>query len=308
MTSPQVSESDAQLRRLASAISMGVAFILIVVKLWAWTATGSVALLTSAIDAAVDAVASLATFVGVRYAEQPADREHRYGHGKGEAVAALLQAVFLAGAGLALGFQSIQRLISPEDLREVDLGLWIMVGSLVAALGLVAMQTWVVTRTGSTAIAADRAHYLTDVAVNVAVLAALGTTQMTGWQRADPAFALAISVYMIWNSRGIALSALRQILDRELEMTVRQRIRETILACPGVQGMHDLRTRDAGDRVFIEFHLEVDGSLTVSRSHAIADATEAAVAAIFPTGAEVTAHVEPAGINDERLDDQLRMS
>jgi cation diffusion facilitator family transporter len=287
---------------------MAVAFILIVIKLWAWAATGSVALLTSAIDAAVDAVASLATFVGVRYAEQPADREHRYGHGKGEAVAALLQAVFLAGAGLALGFQSIQRLISPEGLSELDLGLWIMVGSLVAALGLVAMQTWVVKRTGSMAIAADRAHYLTDVAVNVAVLAALGTTRMTGWQRADPAFALAISVYMIWNSRGIALGALRQILDRELDRTVRQRIRETILACPEVRGMHDLRTRDAGDRVFVEFHLEVDGALTVSRSHAIADTTEAAVAAIFSTGAEVTAHVEPAGINDERLDDQIRMS
>src|ERR1700682_5586685 len=110
MTSPQVSESGGQLRRLASAVSVGVAFILIVIKLWAWTARGSVALLTSAVDAAVDAVASLATFVGVRYAEQPADREHRYGHGKGEAVAALLQAVFLAGAGLPLGFQCIQRL------------------------------------------------------------------------------------------------------------------------------------------------------------------------------------------------------
>ena len=113
---------------------------------------------------------------------------------------------------------------------------------------------------------------------------------------------------MIWNSRGIALSALRQILDRELDRTVRQRIRETVIACPGVQGMHDLQTRDAGDRVFVEFHLEVDGSLTVYRSHAIADGTEAAVAAIFPTGAEVTAHVEPAGIKDERLDDQVRMS
>ncbi|MDB5392872.1 MAG: cation diffusion facilitator family transporter [Rhodospirillales bacterium] len=308
MTSPQVSESGGQLRRLASAVSMGIAFILIVIKLWAWTATGSVALLTSAIDAAVDAVASVATFVGVRYAEQPADREHRYGHGKGEAVAALLQSVFLVGAGLALGFQSIQRLITPESLNQVDLGLWIMVVSLVAALGLVAMQTWVVERTGSTAIAADRAHYLTDVAVNVAVLVALGITRITGWQRADPAFALAISVYMIWNSRGIALTALRQILDRELERTVRQRIRETILACPEVKGMHDLRTRDAGDRVFVEFHLEVDGGLTVSRSHAIADATELAVAAIFPAGAEVTAHVEPVGIDDERLDDQVRRS
>jgi ferrous-iron efflux pump FieF len=302
------SEEGGRFRRLASAVSMGTAFILIVIKFWAWTATGSVSLLTSAIDAVVDAAASVATFVGVRYAEQPADREHRYGHGKGEAVAALLQAVFLAGAGLALGFQSVQRLVTPEALSEVELGLWIMVGSLIAAVGLVALQTWVVRKTGSTAIAADRAHYLTDIAVNIAVLGALAVTRITGWQRADPAFALAISAYMIWNSRGIAISALRQLLDRELDRAVRKRIRETILACPGVQGMHDLRTRDAGDRVFVEFHLEVDGSVTVSRSHAIADTSEAAVAALFQAGAEVIAHVEPAGIRDERLDDHLHTS
>jgi cation diffusion facilitator family transporter len=144
--------------------------------------------------------------------------------------------------------------------------------------------------------------------VNVAVIAALGVTRMTGWQRADPAFALAISAYMIWNSRGIALSALRQILDRELDTTMRQRIRQTALACPGVAGLHDLRTRDAGDRVFVEFHLEVDGGLTVSRGHAIADAAEMAIAVLFPSGADVTAHVEPAGIRDERLDDQVRRS
>lgn len=306
MTSPRFNDRGSELRRLASRVSLGVAFLLIAVKLWAWTATGSVALLTSAIDAAVDAAASLATFAGVRYAERPADREHRYGHGKGEAVAALLQAVFLAGAGLALAFQSIQRLVSPEPLTDVDLGLWVMVGSLLAAAGLVAMQTWVVRRTGSTAIAADRAHYLTDVAVNLAVLAALGIARLTGWERVDPAFALAISAYMIWSSRSIALGALRQILDRELGTEERRRIREEVLGCLGVRGMHDLRTRDAGDRVFVEFHLEVDGGLTISRGHAIADVAEAAVAALFPAGAEVTAHLEPAGINDERLDDRVR--
>jgi cation diffusion facilitator family transporter len=285
---------------------MAMAFILIFVKLWAWTATGSVALLTSAIDAAVDAIASVATFIGVRFAEKPADREHRYGHGKGEAVAALLQAVFLAGAGLWLGFESAQRLVDPEPLSAVDFGFWIMVGSLVAALGLVAVQSWVVKKTASTAIAADRAHYLTDIAVNIAVLAALGVTRLTGWQRADPAFALLISAYMLWNARGIALTALRQILDRELDDGTRRKIREAILACPGVEGVHDIRTRDAGDRAFVEFHLQVDGELTVSHSHAIADQAEAAVAALFPAGADVTAHVEPSDIEDERLDDLVR--
>jgi cation diffusion facilitator family transporter len=306
MTNLDQHSADGRLRRFASGISLGVALILIVVKLYAWVATGSIALLTSAMDAVVDASASLVTFAGVRYAERPADREHRFGHGKGEAVAALLQAVFLAGSGLVLAFESIERLIYPVKLVSFDLGLCVIAGSLFAAAGLVLMQTWVVRRTGSTAIAADQAHYLTDIAVNAAVFAALGVTRFTGWERADPAFALAISGYMIWNGCGIARDALRQLLDRELSTEQRRRIRETVLASKDARGMHDLRTRDAGDRVFVEFHLEVDAALTVNRGHEIGDAVEHMVAALFPAGAEITVHLEPAGIKDERLDERVR--
>src|SRR5581483_9166764 len=236
------------LRRMASLASLGVAFILIGVKFWAWFATGSVALLTSALDALVDAGAALATFIGVRYAQQPVDAEHRWGHGKAEAVAALVQALFLTGASLALIFQSIQRLIRPEPLEALGLGLGVIGLSTVAASGLVAVQSWVLRRTDSTAIAADRAHYATDIAVNLAVLAALGITLLTGWQRSDPAFALALTGYMLWNARGIAAEALRQLLDRELKDRDRARITEAVLASPGARAMHDLRTRDAGDR------------------------------------------------------------
>jgi ferrous-iron efflux pump FieF len=195
--------------------------------------------------------------------------------------------------------------VRPEPLDELAFGLWIVVGSTLAAAGLVLMQSWVVRKTSSTAIAADRAHYITDIAVNLAVLAALGVTTLTGWERADPLFALGISGYMLWNGRGIALTALRQLLDRELDPKQRQRIMQTVLACPGVRAVHDLRSRDAGDRVFVEFYLEVDGDLPVRRAHAIADSAERAVRTLFPAGAEVTAHLEPAGINDHRLDDRV---
>jgi ferrous-iron efflux pump FieF len=170
------------------------------------------------------------------------------------------------------------------------------------------MQSWVLRKTRSTAIAADRAHYATDIAVNLAVLAALAVTTLTGWQRADPVFALVISAYMLWNARGIALEALRQLLDRELAADARERIKQAVLALPGARALHDLRSRDAGDRVFIEFHLEVDGSLPVTRGHAIADAAEGTVRRLFPDGAEVTVHIEPAGIRDERLDDRVRQN
>jgi cation diffusion facilitator family transporter len=141
--------------------------------------------------------------------------------------------------------------------------------------------------------------------VNVAVLAALLVTKQTGWTRADPAFALAISGYMLWNAYGIAGTALAQLLDRELGDADRQRIKGAILGCDGVRGTHDLRTRFSGDRTFIEYHLEVDGRLPVERGHAIGDATEKAVENLIAGTVEVMAHLEPFGIDDERLDKRI---
>jgi ferrous-iron efflux pump FieF len=246
--------STSNLKSLSVRTSLVVAVLLVVIKVAAWLSTGSVALLTSAVDALVDTGASLVTFFGVRYAERPPDQDHRYGHGKGEAVAAFTQATFLAGAALVLAFQSIERLIFPQPLDAIELGVWVIVASMLAAAGLVALQTFVARRTGSTAILADRAHYLTDVAVNAAVLLALVVTQWTGWTRADPAFAVAIAVYMLWSAYSIAQAALTQLLDRELSGEDRKRIKEAVLACKGVRDIHDLRTRSSGDRVFVEYH------------------------------------------------------
>jgi ferrous-iron efflux pump FieF len=296
----------SRLRKLASRVSLATAVVLVVLKLAAWLATGSVALLTSAVDALVDAASSMVTYFGVRYAERPPDSDHRFGHGKGEAIASFTQATFLAGAALVLTFQSVDRLIYPASLGALHIGLWVILVSLLAAAGLVAMQSWVVQKTGSTAIAADRAHYLTDVAVNAAVLIALGVTKWTGWQQADPIGALAISAYMLWNAQRIAKAALVQLLDRELPGEDRRRIRKAILGCEGACNIHDLRTRYSGDRIFVEYHLEVDGNLTVARGHAIGDNTESAVERLFSDMVEVTAHLEPFGIIDERLDDRVR--
>jgi ferrous-iron efflux pump FieF len=167
------------------------------------------------------------------------------------------------------------------------------------------MQTWVVKKTGSTAIAADRAHYMTDVGVNAGVLVALGVTRFTGWDRADPLFALVISVYMLWNARTIANEVPTQLLDRELPAKSRHQIEDLVRACAGVRDIHDLRTRHAGDRIFVEFHLEVDGHLTVDQGHRIGDLGEAAIINLLPGTVEVTGHLEPFGIDDERLDDRI---
>jgi hypothetical protein len=157
--------------------------------------------LASAADALVDTAAGLVTFYWVRYAERPPDLTHRFGHGKGEAVAAFTEAMLLVGAALVLAVQSVKRLIFPESLAAIEVGLWVITGSLLAALGLVALLTWVMRQTKSTAIAANRANYFTDIAANAAVLAALGVISLTGWIGADPAFALVISGYMLFNAR-----------------------------------------------------------------------------------------------------------
>jgi len=158
------SARDRALRRLAAWAALVVAIVLVALKLAAWIATGSVALLSSAIDALVDMASSIVTFIGVRYAERPPDRDHRFGHGKGEAVAGFTQATVLTGAALVLAFQSAERLIFPEQIEQIGTGIAVILVSLAAAIGLVLLQTWVVRQTSSTAIAADRAHYLTDIA------------------------------------------------------------------------------------------------------------------------------------------------
>ncbi len=302
---PEDAAEASTLKTLSARVTLAVAVLLVVVKVAGWLATGSIALLASAIDFLVDTGASIVTLWGVRYAQQPPDREHRFGHGKGEAVAAFTQASFLAGAAFVLAFQSVERLVFPVPLEALEVGFVLIGGSLAVACGLVAMQSWVVRRTGSTAIAADRAHYLTDIGLNAAVLAALGVTRLTGWIRADPAFALAISGYMLWSAYAIARESLEQLLDRELPSEERRRIKAVVRACAGVRDIHDLRTRFSGDRTFVEYHLEVDLGLTVDVGHAIGDATEVAVQNLLPGVVEAIAHVEPHGIEDARLDDAV---
>jgi len=302
---PEAIAAAPGLKRFSVYVTLTVATLLALAKFGGWLITGSMALLAAAIDALVDAGASIVTLLGVSYAQRPPDREHRFGHGKGEAVAAFTQATFLAGAAVTLSIQSIQRLIFPAPIESIEIGVWIIAVSLAAACGLVAVQTYVVRATGSTAIKADRAHYATDIAFNTAVLIALGVTKWTDWTRADPIFALGIAAYMLWSAYGIVGEALEQLLDRELPSEDRRRIKETVQACPGVRGIHDLRTRFSGDRTFVEYHLEVDPDMSVDSGHAIGDATEIAVQKLLPGAVEATAHIEPHGILDERLDDAV---
>jgi ferrous-iron efflux pump FieF len=292
------SDATARLLRQATYASVSVAGCLILVKLAAWLYTDSVSLLSTLIDSLLDAAASLINLIAVRHALMPADREHRFGHGKAEPLAALSQTAFIAGSALFLIFEAGQRLFDPRPVLHGGVGIAVMVFAIVATFALTRFQAHVVRETGSVAIKADSLHYIGDMLVNGAVIVALLLASELGWDLADPLFGLAIAGYIAFIAWRIVRGSLDMLMDRELPEAERARIREIALENPRVLDLHDLRTRSAGSRTFIQVHIEMDGDLTLHRAHAVADEVEAALRAAYP-GAEVIIHQDPYGIEEQ---------
>lgn len=290
---------NAPLMRLATYASVAVASILIVAKLIAWLITDSVSLLSTLIDSLLDVGASLLNLIAVRHALEPADREHRFGHGKAEALSGLAQAAFIAGSAMFLVVQATERLVNPRIIHRTEIGYWVMGLAIVLTLALVVFQRYVVKKTGSVAIVADSTHYQMDVLVNVSVIVSLVLASRMGWTWADPAFAMAIAAYIVWGAWRIGMASLHMLMDHELPDEDRKRIREIAVNHPGVVGLHDLRTRSSGNQVFIQMHLEMNGDITLHDAHVISDQVEASIMNVFPN-AEVLIHEDPEGINEER--------
>ncbi len=280
-----------QLIQITATASVVVAVILIVVKMIASVLTDSVSLMASLIDSLMDSAASLINFFAIRYALTPADEEHRYGHGKAEALAGIGQAAFIAFSALFLMVHAVDRIVHPQPLRATSIGVGVMVFSFFTTLALVWLQRHTVKKTGSTAIAADALHYLSDVLVNASIIAAL-LLSAAGWQNLDAYLGLFIAIYIIYNAWQIAHGASQQLLDREIDDDKRDEIMSIITRCPGVQNIHDLRTRRSGQQWFVQVHIEVDRELPLWRAHDIAEHVEAAVMATFPH-AEVIVHEDP---------------
>jgi ferrous-iron efflux pump FieF len=281
--------------RIATYASVSVAAVLIVIKVAAFLVTDSVALLSSLIDSLLDAAASVINLFAVSQALVPADREHRFGHGKAEALAGLGQSAFIAGSSVFLLFEAGHRLIDVHPVHNSAVGVAVMVVSLALTLVLVLFQRTVVRRTGSIAIGADALHYLGDVLVNGSVIVSLLLGQEFGWYALDPIFGIGIAIYIVVNAWMIARRSLDQLMDRELSDESRQRIVEIATAHRDVVALHDLRTRASGTRQFIQFHLEMDPTIQLARAHDISDEVEASLLANFP-GAEVIIHEDPAGL------------
>ena len=291
--------SEAILVRTATYLSVAVATTLIVTKLVVWRMTGSVSLLGSLLDSTLDVMASLISLFAVRKALVPADNEHRFGHGKVEALAAFGQGMFVGASALALFWQAVQRIIVPQPVPNSALAVAAMVLSLVLTIALVRYQRYVVQRTGSLAVSADSLHYTTDILINGSIAVGLIFVATLGWTLLDPLLALAVAVYLVYSAWRIVNVALDHLMDREFDEAQRTTIRDVAIGHPEVRAVHDLRTRTSGMHSFIQFHLELDGSMSLSQAHAIADEVERGVNEKFPR-AEVLIHQDPAGLRENR--------
>ncbi len=298
MKTPSVLRQE-RLVKLATYASVSVALTLIGAKFFAWMITDSVSLMSTLIDSLLDAGASLINLLAVRHALQPADREHRFGHGKAEPLAGLAQAAFISGSAAFLLIEAGQRFFNPRIVVNFNTGYIVMIVAIVLTAALVFFQKYVVRVTGSVAIQADSLHYQTDILVNASVIASLFLASNFGWESADPLFALGIAAYIVWGAWEIGMKALNLLMDHELPDEDRDRITEIALSHPKVRDLHDLRTRSSGMNVFIQMHVEMDPDIPLKTAHGIAEEVMLMIEREYPK-ADVLIHEDPAGVIEKR--------
>jgi len=271
-----------------------MAIFLIGLKIWAALQTSSMAMLGSLADSTLDLVASLVVLAGVRVAAQPADRDHRFGHGKAEALAALVQVIIITISALFIGVRSVQRILGGAETSDAELGIAVSVVAIVFTFALVIYQRHVVRKTGSVAIATDRLHYASDLMLNASVIVALVLDQYGGVVGADAVFGLLIALWLAWGAWKSSSHALDQLMDREWPDEQRERFLDAAKAYPELAGLHDLRTRASGTHNFVQFHVWVPAEWTVKEAHDRIDRVEEALQEQFPA-TEILIHLDPEG-------------
>jgi ferrous-iron efflux pump FieF len=285
------------LTRRAALASIAMALFLIGLKTWASLQTSSMAMLGSLADSGLDLVASLVVLLGVRVAAQPADADHRFGHGKAEALAALVQVVLIIFSALFIGYNSIERLLRGAQTADAELGIGVSLVAIALTFALITYQRHVIRRTGSVAIGTDRLHYASDLILNGSVIAALALDQYAGLPGADAVFGLLIALWLLWGAWTSSSHALDQLMDREWPDELRERFLAAAAEYPELAGLHDLRTRTSGTHHFAQFHVWVQADWTVREAHDCMDRIEEELQRRFP-GTEILIHLDPEGHTD----------
>ncbi|WP_312343074.1 cation diffusion facilitator family transporter [Stutzerimonas nitrititolerans] len=286
-----INAEHTRLLRRATSAALATAMLLALSKAVAWWLSGSVSLLAGLTDSLLDGAASLLNLLAVHYSLRPADDDHRYGHGKAEALAGLGQAAFICVSAILVGVQGVDRLLHPQPLGAQGVGIAVMVFSLVMTALLLSYQRHVVKVTGSTAIRADSLHYRSDLLLNAGILLALVLAGF-GWERLDALFGIGIAFYILWSAVSIVREAGAVLMDTELSPEISEHMQQLVRDIPGVHGCHDFRTRISGTRWFVQLHLELPGELPLSRAHDLCVAAEEAISSRYPQ-AEVLVHADP---------------
>lgn len=294
-----LTSQHARLTRSAAYASVSMALLLAAIKVWATWKTGSTAMLGSLADTTLDLVASLATLMGVWIAAQPADEEHRFGHGKAEALAAMFQVVLIAISAVGLALRAVGQLLEGSRTSAAPEGILVSAAAMLATLALLAWQRHVIRKTGSIAIRTDHVHYQSDLLLNLGVIAALVLDQYLGFGMADPLFGLAIAAWLGWGAWRASSEAIDHLMDREWPEERRDSFLAVIARHPELRGVHDLRTRTSGAHDFVQFHAAVDPQMSVAEAHRVMDELEERIEREFP-GVEVLIHPDPEGLVDEQ--------
>lgn len=295
MTQPRLTSAEATaLTRRVTLLSVGTAAILVAIKLGAWIASGSTAMLASMADSGLDLIASMATAFAVRYAAAPPDAEHRFGHGKAEAFASLLQAGLVFASAALIAREAIGDFLDPHPLRREGLAVAVMVVSTVLTAVLIAAQTRVLRQTASVAVSGDRAHYATDLASNGVALVGIGASALLGLNGLDAVAALVIAALLLWGAIGVFREAANQLMDRELPEEDRAEIVRLVSADGRLANVHQLRTRASGPYIHMQMHVDLDPELTLEAAHQAIVAAEKRILEAFPA-ADILIHADPRG-------------
>jgi ferrous-iron efflux pump FieF len=284
----------SKLTARAAMASIAMALTLIALKAWAAVQTSSMAMLGSLADSGLDLIASLIVLLGVRVAAQPADYDHRFGHGKAEALAALVQVILISLSAIFIGFRAVQRFLSGAGTAEAELGIAVSVIAMVLTVALITYQRKVVSRTGSLAIGMDRLHYSSDLMLNGSVIVALVLDQLAGLTGADAVFGLLIALWLLWGAWRASSHALDQLMDKEWPDELRERFLAAAREFPELAGLHDFRTRTSGTHHFAQFHVWVPADWTVQEAHDRLDRVEEQLQQRF-ANTEILIHVDPEG-------------
>lgn len=287
----------ARLSQRAALAGVALALVLLIAKVWAAIATDSTAMLGSLADTALDLVASLVILAGIRIAALPADHDHRFGHGKAEALVALGQVVLIAASALVIGWRAVDRLVNGAPTANAEFGIGVSLLAMLATLLLLAYQRRVIARTASLAIRTNALQYRSDLALNAAVIAALVLDYFLRLRGADALFGLGIAGWLLWTAWGTAKESVDQLMDAEWPVEKREAFLAACADYPELKGIHDVRSRTSGAHDFIQFHVWVPEAWTIKEAHDRLDLVEEDLQRRFP-GTEIFLHLDPEGHTD----------